>query len=252
MMRQWTRIGVVLAVVLLFAGCAMDYENKQKAKRHVDMATAQFHSGNYTAALKELLEAEKLTPDDPQVHYYLALAYAGKGMNDEAVRQAKKAVELKPDYSEAHNDLGKLYFSMGQYDRAIESFNRALANPLYESPSFPLYNMGRAYYMKGDYMMALAKYDEAVTREPSTPIMPFIEKDRGMASLKAGYTNKAITHLKKSIELLPNLAEAHYWLGEAYLTLKNRRDAASEFKTVIKLAPDSDFARKAKQRLDRL
>jgi len=243
---------MVLAVLLLFAGCATDYENKQKAKRHTDMATAQFHSGNYTAALKELLEAEKLTPDDPQVHYYLALAYAGKGMNNDAVREAKKAVELKPDYSEAHNDLGKLYFNMGQYDSAIESFNRALANPLYESPSFPLYNMGRAYYMKGDYMMALAKYDEAVAREPNTPIMPFIEKDRGMASLKAGYTNKAITHLKKSVELLPNLAEAHYWLGEAYLVMKKRKDAAGEFKTVINLAPDSDLARKARQRLDRL
>lgn len=252
MMRQWTGIGMVLAVLLLFAGCATDYENKQKAKRHTDMATAQFHSGNYTAALKELLEAEKLTPDDPQVHYYLALAYVGKGMNDQAVREAQRAVELKPDYSEAHNYLGTLYLNMGRYDSAIESFNRALANPLYESPSFPLHNMGRAYYMKGDYMMALAKYDEAVARESNTPIMPFIEKDRGMASLKAGYTNKAITHLKKSVELLPNLAEAHYWLGEAYLVLRNRRDAAGEFKTVIKLAPDSDLARKARQRLDRL
>jgi len=184
--------------------------------------------------------------------YYLAIAYGGKGMNDEAIREAKKAIELKPDYSEALNDLGTRYFNMGQYDRAIEYFNRALANPLYETPSLPLYNMGRAYYQKGDYLMALAKYDEAVVREPNTIILPLIEKDRGIASLKAGYTNKAITHLKKSIEMVPNLVESHYWLGEAYLMVKNRRDAAGEFKTVIRLAPDSDFARMARQKLDRL
>jgi len=252
MKKGWIRIGMVLAAVLLFAGCATDHEKKQRAQLHIDMAMAQLQAGNITAGLKELLEAEKLTPDDPQVHFYLALAYGGKGMNDEAVREAKKAIELKPDYSEAHNYLGTLYLNMDQYDRAIESFNRAVANPLYETPSLPLYNMGRAYYQKGDYLIALSKYDEAVTKEPNTIILPLIEKDRGLASLKAGYTNKAITHLKKSIELVPNLVEAHYWLGEAYLTLKNRRDAASEFKTVIKLAPDSDLARMARQKLDRL
>jgi type IV pilus assembly protein PilF len=252
MKKGWIGIGMVLAAALLFAGCATDYEKKQRAQRHIDMATAQLQAGNYTAGLKELLEAEKLTPDDPQIHFCLAMAYSGKGMNDEAVRETKKAIELKPDYSEAHNYLGTLYLNMGQYDRAIESFNRAVANPLYETPSLPLYNMGRAYYQKGDYLIALAKYDEAITKEPNTIILPLIEKDRGVASLKAGYTNKAITHLKKSIELVPNLAEAHYWLGEAYLTLKNRRDAASEFKTVIRLAPDSDLARMARQKLDRL
>ena len=252
MEKGWIGIGMALAVALLVAGCATDQEKKQMANLHVEMAAAQLQAGNYTAGLKELLEAEKLTPDDPQIHLYLAMAYGGKGMNDDAVREAKKAIELKPDYSEGHNYLGTLYLNMGQHDRAIESFNRALANPLYETPSLPLYNIGRAYYQKGDYLMALAKYDEAVSKEPKTIILPLIEKDRGVASLKAGYTNKAITHLRKSIELVPNLAEAHYWLGEAYLTLKNRRDAVREFKTVIRLAPDSDLARTARQRLDRL
>jgi type IV pilus assembly protein PilF len=252
MEKGWMRIGWVIAAALLVAGCATDQEKKQMAQLHVNMATAQLQAGNYTAGLKELLEAEKLTPDDPHIHSYLAMAYGGKGMNDEALREVKKAIELKPDYSEAHNYLGTLYLNMGQYDLAIESFNRALANPLYETPSLPLYNIGRAYYQKGDYLLALAKYDEAITREPRTVILPLIEKDRGLASLKAGYANKAITHLKKSVELVPNLVEAHYWLGEAYLTVNNRRDAARAFKTVIKLAPESDLARMARQKLDRL
>ncbi len=252
MKKRWGRLGWVLAAALLLAGCATERERMQKAKLHIDMAAVQIQAGNYASGLKELMEAEKLTPDDPKVHYLLAYAYGGKGMNDDAIREAKRAIELKPDYSEAHNYLGTLYHNMGQYDRAIESFNRALANPLYETPSLPLYNMGRAYFQKGDYLVALAKFDEAVVKEPQTAILPLIEKDRGAASLKAGYTNKAITHLKKSIELAPNLVEAHYWLGEAYWTQKNRRDAAAEFRTVIKLAPDSELARMARQKLDRL
>lgn len=177
-MRQWTRIGMVLAV-LPFAGCATDYENKQKAKRHTDMATAQFHSGNYTAALKELLGGGEADPGRSAGSLLPRPRLRGEGDEQRCGQEAKKAVELKPDYSEAHNDLGKLYFNMGQYDSAIESFNRALANPLYESPSFPLYNMGRAYYMKGDYMMALAKYDEAVAREPNTPHHAFHREGPG-------------------------------------------------------------------------
>ena len=64
--------------------------------------------------------------------------------------------------------------------------------------------------------------------------------------------DKAMEFFQIAVKNYPNEPEAHYWLGEAYLTLKNRKDAVREFKTVIELAPDSDFARMARQRLDRL
>ena len=75
--------------------------------------TANIQAGQYTPALKELLEAEKLTPNDPTVHYYLGIAYERKGFIDDAVREFQKAIALKPDYSEAINFLGTIYLSRG-------------------------------------------------------------------------------------------------------------------------------------------
>ena len=247
--RLWS--GILLAAAILFAGCATDYERQLKARQHIELGTANIHSGQYTPALRELLEAEKLTPEDPQVHYYLSLVYGAKGLTPEAVQQAKKAVELKPDYSEALNYLGTLYMATAEWDRAIDAFKKAAANPLYETPSQPLYNMGRAYYEKGDYLTAMSKYDEALAREPKSTILPLIEMHRGIANYSAGYYTKAVTHLKKAVDIVPNLVEAHYWLGRSFLALKNRSDAASEFQTVIRLAPDSELARRSQEQLDR-
>jgi Flp pilus assembly protein TadD len=101
-----------LAVLsMMFAGCTTDAELKEKAMGHIRIGTAHIQAGQYTPALKELLEAEKLTPNDPAVHYYLGIAYERKGFMDDAFKEFQKAIALKPDYSEAHNFLGTSRFS---------------------------------------------------------------------------------------------------------------------------------------------
>ena len=141
----------------VFAGCASDAELKEKARGYIRIGEANIQAGQYTQALKELLDAEKLTPNDPTVHYYLGIAYERKGFVDDAFREFQKAIALKPDYSEANNFLGTIYLTRGNYDEAIVSFNRALINPLYDTPSVALYNMGRAYKAKGDLRAAYAR-----------------------------------------------------------------------------------------------
>ena len=157
--------------------------------------TAHIQAGQYTPALKELLEAEKLTPNDPTVHYYLGIAYERKGFIDDAVKEFQKAIALKPDYSEAHNFLGTIYLTRGNYDEAIVSFNRALINPLYETPSVPLYNMGRAYKAKGDVRAAYASFSEAIRKEPNSHLMFAAGAEPGGHRLPGGF----IPRKRKSI-----------------------------------------------------
>jgi len=122
------------------------------------------------------LEAEKYYSGNPKVHYFLAMAYHGKGLKDKAVEELQKAISLDSNYSEAHNYLGTLYSDRGEWDKAIEEFEKALANHLYETPSMALYNMAWAYYSKKDYKTALEKYQEAVNTDPMSRLRPQIEK----------------------------------------------------------------------------
>ena len=249
------RINVLIIAVILFIfwgimGCATNRLKEERANAHLDVGIAYIKAGQYTVALKELIEAEKLNPKNPEIYYYLGISYHGEGLVQEATKEFKKAVKLKPDYSEAHNYLGTIYFSMGLWDEAIVEFNEALSNILYPRPVTALYNLGKAYYKKGDYQTALAKYNEAVKKEPNTVLLPLIEKDIGIINFDTGYIDKAVKHFKKSLKMVPLFTESHYWLGQCYVKQGNVQGAIEEFRTVIKTAPESEFGKKAEENLE--
>ena len=240
---------LVLFMVASLSSCAGSQKRKELAENHLNIGKAYVEGEDYTAALKELLEAEKYTPGNPKIHYYLAVAYFGKGYSEKAVEECEKAVRLKPDYSTAYHFLGILYYDRGQYDKAIAAFNSALADILYETPDLSLYNMGKAYASKGDYQRALTKYQEAAVKTARPELVPLIEKEMGKASYAQGDIDGAIGHFKKSTELVPNLVESYFWLGECYSKQKKSSEARRAYEMAVKLAPGSDFGLKAKKAL---
>jgi type IV pilus assembly protein PilF len=233
----------------LLSCAAASQKRKEQGENHLNIGKAHVEGGDYTAALKELLEAEKYAQENPQIHYYMAVAYFGKGYKEKAIEECETAVRLKPDYSTAYHFLGILFYDRRQYDKAIAAYNSALANILYETPDLSLYNMGKAYASKGDYQRALTKYQEAVIKSTRPEILPLIEKEMGKASYAQGDIDGAISHFKKSTELVPNLVESYFWLGECYSKQKRISEAVRAYEMVVKLAPASDFGLKAKQAL---
>ncbi|MFB3926120.1 MAG: tetratricopeptide repeat protein [Syntrophales bacterium] len=228
------------------AGCA----NEKAANIHLNMGLAYLESRQYSSALKELMDAEKENPQDPRIHYYLGITYHAKNLPDEAIRELKKAVEIKTDYSEAYNYMGMVYDGMGRYDLAIQSFKNALSNILYETPSYAMNNMAWSYFKKGDYDSALLQFSEALKHEPNMMNHAALEKNIGVVLYRKSNPNSAVMHLKRSLEIAPDFVEARYWLGKCYLLNKDRKSAISEFNAVIKAAPDSEFALRARSELD--
>jgi len=238
---------VLLVLLTALTACANHALLREKADSHMNVGTAYLGSGQFNAALKEFLEAQKLLPDDPKVHYLLGISYHGKGLDQRAIAEFQRAIALKPDDSEVHNYLGVIYLDQGRWDEAIASFNRALTNILYDTPAATHYNLGRAYYEKGQYDLALRH--GRLAAETQSVLMPLIEKNMGMVWLAKGDPEEAASHLKRSLELAPSLVESHYWLGLCYERLGRVREAAEAFGMAAKFSPESDFGRKAKERL---
>ena len=243
---------LIIAGAVLLAGCAASRQDRERAASHVTIGTAYLGSGQFSPGLREFLMAQRLSPDDPQIHYYAGLSYYGTDLKEEAKRQFEAALSIKPDYSEALNYLGTIYLEEGLYDRAIEAFDRALSNMLYETPALALNNIGWAYHKKGDYRTALTKYEAALKREPNTIILPLIQKNRGIAYLSGHNIDKAIYYLKKSIDSSPGMTESRYWLGIAYLEGGNREKAIQELRLAAETNPESVFGLKAREKLDSL
>lgn len=248
-----TILGSALLLFLLLsslAGCANTARIKEQAGNHINIGSAYLGSAQYNSAMREFLEAERLTPEDPKVHFLLGIAYHGRGLDEKAIAAFQRAIDLNPDDSAVHNYLGAVYLGKGRLDDAIASFNRALSNVLYDTPATALYNLGRAYYAKGQYDSALRYYRDATVREPDSVLMPLIEKDMGRVWLAKGDEDEAIRHFLKSLEAAPSLAESHYWLGVCYQKQHRTGEAAAAFQAAARLAPESEFGRKAKQQLN--
>jgi tetratricopeptide (TPR) repeat protein len=192
-------IAVFLFCQVLIISCTNTPWHKKQADLFLKNGIALIEVGNYNNALKELLEAEKYSSDNPQIHYYLGIAYLGRGQRDKAMEEFKEAISLKENYSEAHNYLGTLYMDMQMWDKAIEEFDLALANDIYETPAFALYNSGWAYYNKKDYKQALIKYQQALQRDPKTILRPQIEKNTGLIYLDQSDLSEAIRHFKTEL-----------------------------------------------------
>jgi len=247
-----TRLLVAMMAVLLcflFTGCGPTLKEQKQSQIHVDIGVAYLKSQRYAPALRELMTAEQLTPGNPEIYYNKGASYYGSGLREDAIREFKRAVTLKPDYSEAHNYLGVIYMEGGLYKHALDAFARALSNILYETPALPLNSMGDIFYKKGEYETALAKYEEAIEREPRTYLLPLIEKNMGRTLLAMKETDRAIHHLERSVRTSPFFAEARYWLGISYLQEGNKKKAIEELREAVKADPQSPFGQKAKKRL---
>ncbi|MBT0653612.1 tetratricopeptide repeat protein [Geobacter luticola] len=211
------------------------------------MGLSNFTEGNYTSALVEFTEAEKLTPDDPELLYYLGRTYFEKKKYDLAEQRYLKSLALKPNNSSARNDLGVDYLEMKRWDDAIIQFKIVSEDIFFQNQEAASVNLGIAYFNKGDYPRALSVLRSVVGNNPREPRARL---NLGKVYFAMDKIDLAIGEYNRAIELNSNYANAHYNLGLAYLKQKENRAAATAFREVLRIAPESELGQLAREYLD--
>lgn len=214
---------------------------KQKAEAYRNLGEGHLRANSPTAALAELLKAEKIYAKDPLLHYDLGLAYFAKEEFDLAMDHFNKAVALKSDgvYSDALNAKGTVYLRLQQWDKAIACFDQALDNLLYATPYLALSNLGEAYREKRDYERAMDAYHSALRK---SPVFPNAYRGLGLVYMEMGDYEGAVASLEKAVRYAPRSARTFYDLGRAYVGQYDFPMAMAAFKKVVELAPDSPLA----------
>lgn len=158
----------LLFSLLIFAfGCAGNSKNnlspqEKKAKLYYNQGTRDLVAGNYTQALKNLLEAAKIDKDNSQIHNNLGMAYYFKKSQARAIQHIQRAIELDSTNSDAKLNLGSLYLEQNKLNEAQNIFEEILKDLTYEGQHRTYHNLGQVALKRNDLRMAIKRFTDAI------------------------------------------------------------------------------------------
>jgi len=148
------------------------------------------------------------SPDQPNLHFNLCLAYQALGRIDFAIASAQQAITLDPKVAVLHSKLGQLMLQANAANDAIPILRHALT---LDPKSIPIrINLAQALTDTNDLTEA-----ESVVRATLflAPNEPTAHRMLGRIYQIRGEFDKAVPCFEKSIQIQPNQAAAYFALS---------------------------------------
>jgi len=125
-----------------------------RAKMHTELGSLYFQDGNLIVALEELTIAISINPNYAQAYSTRGLVLYYIKELESADKDFRKALELDNKDPEINNNYGWFLCQIGREKESIAYFQRAIKNPLYQTPETAFLNAGTCYIKVGDLASA--------------------------------------------------------------------------------------------------
>ena len=125
-----------------------------RAKMHTELGSLYFQDGNLIVALEELTIAISINPNYAQAYSTRGLVLYYIKELESADKDFRKALELDNKDPEINNNYGWFLCQIGREKESIAYFQRAIKNPLYQTPETAFLNAGTCYIKLGDLASA--------------------------------------------------------------------------------------------------
>ena len=205
----------------------------------------------YAEAEEQYQLAAQIAPDDARAFAGLGNVYVDQGKFTQAVDAYQKALKVKPDYNGAYLPLAFSLARLNRYPEAIDIYKETIKR----DPGPEVYNnLSFAYNHNGQYQEAvdaslqtiklLGETGEAYKLgfQERNEIRSYAYKNLGNAYNGLKRYDEAATALKKSSEIEPKNASAHFNLGLTLYNAGRYSEAIESYKEVIKLRPNLGVA----------
>lgn len=246
-----TKILSFCLIIFLFSCSTLtkDKDQDESAQLHMQIATSQMNSGNYPIALKELLIAEDLSPNNALVQANLGRVYFLRERFDLSEKHYKKAISLKPDFTEAKNSLARAYIEYGQLKQAETLLKDVMSDLTYVDFPKAYANYGILEFKRKNYSSAISYFKKSLERDRENC---FTQVYLGRSYLESKELSLAVSQLEKSIPFCMQVDsdEAHFYSAIA-LYRDNQVDKSKlRFQEQLKLFPSGYNNEKAQKMLE--
>jgi tetratricopeptide (TPR) repeat protein len=187
----------------------------------------------YDDALKKLGEVIAEDPGIMEARQVRGQIYTELDRFEEAVEECRAALEIDPEYSAAIFTMAQAYRKLKKPDEAAAGFRRLIQ--LDPKDPKPYMNLGEISIDVGDFDAAIAHLEKAVAADPAHSSVA--HNLLGSAYLEKKMLEPAEREFRKSLEMRPQIPDAHYNLGLLYEEKGDLRRAAEEYRKEIEIHP---------------
>src|SRR5579859_8166101 len=190
--------------------------------------------GRYDLALQEVQRALEQDPNSADAHVSGAWILRGQGKFAEAETAARAALALNPHLADGHDALACVLWSRNRLAEAEAAFRTTLACADDPNRAMHLCNYTRLLSAMGRYGDALATADQALTLTPSSSIAHEV---RGTALHGLGRSLDAATAYRTALRINPRNFNALNKLGRLELRDGQIAAALECFRDALRLRP---------------
>jgi tetratricopeptide (TPR) repeat protein len=252
-----SRIHGALLAAALGLGCATSsgpaqdelVQLERQAQAKYNLGIDHLDNGRTALALRELLAAEQLNPQDPWTQFALAEAYRRSNLPQEAIAHLERTMQLDPDLQSARLNLSGVYIQMGDYANAARHAQILVDDPTFATPWRALTNLGWAQLRTGQAREARRNLELAIGYHPR--YWPAL-LNLGILEAGEGRRLEAIAYFQRVVESKPGplaTAEAHYRIAETLIALGQQEKAFRHLAAVAEIQPNGPWGPKSEEYL---
>jgi type IV pilus assembly protein PilF len=243
---------LLLVSILILTSCASNKKDddrpihEKKASIYYGYGTHHLVKKQYTKALKNLMEANRLNPNDTKIHNNLGMAYYFKKNPDRAIRHIKKAIELDKKNTDARINLATIYLQQNKLNKAEDQYKLVLEDLVYEGQYKTYYNLGLLALKRNQKLQAINYFKQSINlMENYCPS----HYQMGRLSYQAGSYSKALEHFKSAgLGTCYNNPKPFYMQALTYIKMGKFEMAQNRLDDVMGRFDNTRYSALAKQK----
>jgi len=200
---------------------------------HLSMTEPLIEQGRFEESIWHNTQAVRIEPYCRQALNNLGVSLYKAGRNDEAIDYFKRVIEIDPETADAHLNLAAVLTDKGDYAEAVRHYRIALKTR--DIPSIHC-DLGLALLKLGLFEEAVTEYRKALSQMPNDSD---ILNKLGYALVHIGQFDEAILLYNKALQIAPDAVNIHLNFGFALTSSGKLQEAAKEYEKILPIQPQN-------------